>query len=130
VFPAGSILRGGEYLLLWRQATRINLNVDSDFVRLLRPDGTEIDFVGWGERPPRTRSLSRFPDGQAWINDARVTPGSPNDLVVLPPARSSTGGGSSSPAASQPARSSYTPIRSGGWVGTVAGAKPWGLKVF
>src|SRR5690606_18416351 len=34
------------------------------------------------------------------------------------------------PAVSQPARSSYTPIRSGGWVGTVAGAKPWGLKVF
>lgn len=128
VFPAGSILQGGEYLLLWRQASWINLNIESDFVRLLRPDGTEADFVGWGERPPRTRSLSRFPDGQAWINDARVTPGLPNDRVILPAARSSEGGGGGPAPDAQHSR--YTPIRSGGWVGTVAGAKPWGLKVF
>lgn len=77
-FGAGRMLAGGERLLLWRKENRINLNVENDYVRLLRPDGSEADRIDWIDKPPRNRSISRYPDGKEWIYDAKVTPGQPN----------------------------------------------------
>jgi hypothetical protein len=131
-FKADELLKGGERRLLWQAESWINLNVENDFVQLLRPDGGEADRVAWGEKPPRGRSLSRYPDGEAWLQDAQVTPGEPN----------ARGGGELTTAfddqAEQQAwaarrtggsgRKPYTPR--GGLVASVAQARTWGLKVY
>ncbi|HMN28330.1 MAG TPA: lamin tail domain-containing protein, partial [Caldilineaceae bacterium] len=131
-FPAGRYLSGGERLLLWRKETWINLNIENDFVRLIRADGGEADRIGWAAKPPRARSLSRYPDGGAWIDDASVTPGRPNargeqfaeqEAVASRWPASASSVRWNSPNENTGSRS----LRQAGWV---ANAKLYGLDVF
>ncbi len=46
-FAPGSALGSGETQRLWRKETGISLNDKKDYVRLLDPDGNEVDHVGW-----------------------------------------------------------------------------------
>jgi hypothetical protein len=82
-FGAGGAILGGERLLIWRKESRINLNVENDYVRLLNPVGEEVDRIAWGDSPDHGRSLSRIPDGQAWRHGTLATPGQPNRPVVI-----------------------------------------------
>ncbi|RIK41418.1 MAG: hypothetical protein DCC55_11910 [Chloroflexi bacterium] len=103
--------------------------MENDYVRLLRPDGSEADRIDWIEKPPRDRSISRYPDGKTWIYDAKVTPGQPN-------ARGEPEVSSSTWQLTQPGRySEYeyaNNVNGQGLVqaGTVANARLYGLKVY
>jgi hypothetical protein len=130
-FGSGELLKGGERRILWQAESWINLNVENDFVRLLRPDGSEADQVRWDEKPPRRRSLSRYPDGEAWINDAQVTPGEPNARAQEDIATFDYEGEQQAWAARRTegtGRKTYT--QRGGLVASVAQARNWGLKVY
>ena len=76
-FGPGRYIGGRAFLLLRRTDTRINLNNDSDSMRLLNAAGEEVDFVAWAPSPRKGRSLSRLPDGGAW-QEGNATPGSAN----------------------------------------------------
>ncbi|MCE7982350.1 MAG: hypothetical protein DYG89_14235 [Caldilinea sp. CFX5] len=76
-FGPGRFIGGRSFLLLRRKDTRINLNNDSDSMRLLNAAGEEVDFVAWAPSPRKGRSLSRLPDGGAW-QEGNATPGSAN----------------------------------------------------
>ncbi len=76
-FGPGRFIGGRSFLLLWRKDTRINLNNDSDSMRLLNAAGEEVDFVAWAPSPRKGRSLSRLPDGGAW-QEGNATPGGVN----------------------------------------------------
>lgn len=132
-FPKGTTINGGQYLLVWRKTSYINLNVDVDVVRLLRPDGSEADSIAWGDKPPRDRSISRIPDGQSWRNDALVTPGQRNRLA----GDNSGGSGNSSSSndddddmSQWPGGISPTHGQADGPLNSVAHAKLFGLKAF
>ena len=87
-FGIGRHVGGGDRLLLWRKETRINLNNDIDSMRLLAPDGAEMDAIGWDRRLPAGSSLARLPDGGGWLAGADVTPGRTNSnsgIVDTPP---------------------------------------------
>jgi hypothetical protein len=76
-FGPGRFIGGRSFLLLWRKDTRINLNNDSDSMRLLNAVGEEVDHVAWAPSPRKGRSLSRLPDGGAW-QEGNATPGTAN----------------------------------------------------
>lgn len=79
-FGPGRFIGGGSFLLLRRTDTRINLNNDSDSMRLLNAAGEEVDFVAWAPSPRKGRSLSRLPDGGAW-QEGNATPGTANQAA-------------------------------------------------
>ncbi|MFO7635338.1 MAG: lamin tail domain-containing protein [Caldilinea sp.] len=78
IFGQGRYLGGGERLLLLRKANRLTLRNDAGVVRLLDPNGVERDRVEWDESLTRGRSISRIPDGGAWVWSADATPGEAN----------------------------------------------------
>jgi hypothetical protein len=82
-FGPGRTILGGEHLLIWRRESRINLNVENDYVRLLNAVGEEVDRIGWDDSPEHGRSISRIADGQAWRHGTLATPGQPNRPVVV-----------------------------------------------
>lgn len=78
VFPAGVALGPGEFLVAFRSATGVMLNNDADTVRLIAPDGVEVDQFGY-ENPSSDASYSRSLDGTgAWTADFPPSPGQPN----------------------------------------------------
>ena len=77
-FGAGRFIGAGERLLLLRKANRLSLRNDGGVVRLLDPDGVERDRIAWDANLTRGRSLSRLPDGGAWVWNADATPGRAN----------------------------------------------------
>lgn len=87
-FGADRYIGGGEWLLLWRGETRVSLNDDGDYVRLLDANGTEVDVVRWTQSSDAGRSFSRLPDGETWHADTPPSPGASNRKD------GSTGGGS------------------------------------
>ncbi len=77
-FGVGRAINGGERLLIWRVESRINLNVQDDYIRLINADGVEVDRIAWAQSPDRGQSISRLPDGKAWQRGTEVTPGHTN----------------------------------------------------
>lgn len=80
-FGSGRYINGGEHLLLWRTESHINLNNSQDHVRLLNPQGEEVDRIAWEKSPAHGLSISRVPDGKTWQTGTKVTPGKPNALA-------------------------------------------------
>ncbi|MFN8490723.1 MAG: lamin tail domain-containing protein [Caldilineaceae bacterium] len=80
-FGPGRYINGGEHLLLWRTESHINLNNSQDHVRLLNPQGDEVDRIAWEKSPAHGLSISRVPDGKTWQIGTKVTPGKPNALA-------------------------------------------------
>ena len=109
-FAPGSALGSGETRRLWRKETGISLNDKQDYVRLLDPDGNEVDHVGW----------------ETWVE-----PGVSLETGVSPPpglpasSGGSSGGGSSSRSFSPDIPS--TEGQAGGPPGSLAQAKLAGL---
>ncbi|MCS6827611.1 MAG: lamin tail domain-containing protein [Caldilinea sp.] len=77
-FGKGRYLGGGERLLLLRKAHRLSLRNDGGLIRLLDPQGVERDRIEWDATLRRGRSVSRIPDGGAWVWNADATPGKAN----------------------------------------------------
>jgi len=77
-FGVGRAINGGERLLIWRVESRINLNLQDDYVRLINADGVEVDRIAWAQSPDHGFSISRLPDGKAWVRGTEITPGRTN----------------------------------------------------
>ncbi len=88
IFPAGTTLAPGAFLLRFRSLTGVALNNDADTVRLLGPDGAVIDsFVYIAPKPDR--SFSRTIDGAGeWTDSYAASPGRPN--IAPPPTPTAT----------------------------------------
>jgi len=77
--PRGTILRGGEYYVLYRCITHVVLGDTGDEVRLMAPDGAVVDMVSYG-RTEEDVSFSRIGEcGSKWIEDLSPSPGEAND---------------------------------------------------
>jgi hypothetical protein len=91
-FPEGTILDGGDHLLLWANgedgATGTNhlpfqLDQDGEGVGLFSADEEEIDWVVFPEQEENT-VLARLPDGaDIWEEMLWGTPGTTNQLLSL-----------------------------------------------
>jgi hypothetical protein len=128
-FKAGRYIAGGERLLLWRQETYINQNVTGDYIRLLTPDGGEVDRIAWDASPDDGWTISRLPDGGAWNSPTKVTPGQPNaPLEVAQVASRTEQDEATSPERTRPERMER--LRASGPLASIAQAKPYGLYVF
>jgi hypothetical protein len=77
-FARGTLILGGEHLVLWRSKTRLFLGDEGDTLRLLDAGGIERDSVTWDGSLSAGRTLSRIPDGGDWLQGGDVTPGQPN----------------------------------------------------
>ena len=78
VFPPGTLLAPGEFLVRYRSATGVALNQDADTARLLAPDGREVDAFSY-RNPGRDASYSRAVDGTGdWTETYPPSPGGPN----------------------------------------------------
>ena len=110
-FAPGSALGSGETLRLWRRESGISLNDKKDYVRLLDPDGNEVDRIAW----------------ETWV-DAGVTLETGVSPLPVPPSSSggSSSGGSSSSRSFSPDIPS-TEGQAGGPPGSLAQAKLAGL---
>ncbi len=78
VFPAGTLLGPGEFLVRYRSTTRVALNQDADTANLLAPDGTVVDSFSY-TNPRSDASYSRIVDGTGeWTDAYPPSPGQPN----------------------------------------------------
>ncbi len=82
--PAGTVIPGYGYLVLYQGATGVGLNNAGDTVNLLKPDGvTVIDFYTYTSSSDDI-SYGRESDGSPiWITFDTPTPGAAN-IIVLP----------------------------------------------
>jgi hypothetical protein len=74
-FREGSYLDGGARLVLWREELRFYLEDVNDYVRLLAPDGREVDRAEWGGW--NGGSVGRDDEGGDWQNNTVALPGAP-----------------------------------------------------
>jgi len=134
-FGAGHYIGAGERLLLLHKANRLSLRNDSGVVRLLDPQGVERDRIAWDATLAHGHTLSRLPDGGAWVWNADATPGRPNantgadDFMPWP----------SQPAPSDAERPASLPVaptlepahgQAGGLPGSIAQSKLAGLEAW
>ena len=78
IFPPGTLLAPGEFLVRYRSTTGVALNQDADTARLLAPDGREVDVFSY-RNPGRDASYSRTVDGTGdWTDSYPPSPGGPN----------------------------------------------------
>ncbi len=77
-FPENFIIKKGEYLDLPYFQTKISLNNDSDWVRLLWPNGETIDEIEYSS-PPEAESYNKTNNGWHW--STTPTPGEPNIIT-------------------------------------------------
>jgi hypothetical protein len=77
-FAPGTLLPPGGFLLRFRSTTHVALNQTGDTVRLLAPNGQEVDTVTYTRAHP-DRSYSRTVDGVGdWTEAYPASPGGPN----------------------------------------------------
>jgi hypothetical protein len=78
IFPDGTLLGPGEFLVRCRSITGVALNQDADTARLLAPDDREVDVFAY-RNPGRDASYSRTVDGTGeWTDSYLPSPGGPN----------------------------------------------------
>ena len=75
-FGGGAFIGGGQKLVIWRSESRLNMNNQDDYVRLLDPEGREVDAVGWTVAPGG--SIGRDEENGDWRHDTVPTPGEVN----------------------------------------------------
>ncbi len=92
VFPDGSVIGPRGHLLIFQGQSGVALNNDADAVRLLNPDGRELDREDY-QKARSDQSLARWPDGEgAWTDALAPSPGSANGAGgVTPPAPTAVG---------------------------------------
>ena len=112
VFAAGTLLPPGSFLLRFRATTKVALNQDGDTVRLIAPDGVEVDRREY-RNPKPDGSFSRMVDGIGdWTDAYPPSPGGPNRPAAMPtPTRL--------PAATHTATPTATSLPSTAWPGAV-----------
>ncbi len=90
IFPAGTWLDGGGFLVVYRRQSGIALNNDGDTVRLLGPDGAELDTFTY-RNPRPDRSYSRTVDGTGvWTDTYPPSPGRSNAAPTPTPTATAT----------------------------------------
>ena len=90
VFPPGTLLEPGGFLVRYRSTTGVALNQDADTARLLAPDGREVDAFAY-RNPGRDASYSRAVDGTGeWTDAYPPSPGGPNLPGAPTPTRYAT----------------------------------------
>ena len=90
IFPAGTILEPGGFLVRYRSTTRVALNQDADTARLLAPDGHQVDSFSY-TNPRRDVSYSRMIDGVGdWTDAYPPSPGRANRAGTPTPAGTPT----------------------------------------
>ncbi len=88
--PAEVRLLPGDFLVFYRSVTGVALNNDADTVRLLGPDGAELDSFTY-EGPGADRSYSRTSDGVgAWTDAYPPSPGRSNVAATPTPTATPT----------------------------------------
>ncbi len=96
--PAGAMLQPGGFLLIFRSQSGVALNNDADTVRLLGPDGAQVDAFSYA-KPGSDRSYSRQSDGDgAWTDAYPPSPGRPNAPAAPTPTATATPTGTPFPA--------------------------------
>jgi hypothetical protein len=89
-FPAGTTLAAGGFLVRYRSTTGVALNNDADTVRLLAPDGSEVDLFAYANPQPDW-SYSRMVDGIGdWTDAYPPSPGQPNQPATPTPTATAT----------------------------------------
>jgi len=90
ILPVGTYLQPGGFLLLFRRQTGVALNNDTDTVRLLGPDGVEVDTFAY-TNPEGDRSYSRATDGDGpWTDTYPPSPGRSNVPATPTPTPTAT----------------------------------------
>ncbi len=98
VMPGGMNLAPGQFLVLFRSQTGLAFNNDADTVRLLGPDGVELDTFGY-THPRPDRSYSRSVDGAgAWTDAYPPSPGASNLPATPTPTPTATATATAFPA--------------------------------
>jgi hypothetical protein len=88
--PPGVRLAAGEFLLLFHRETGVALNNDADTLRLLGPDGVEVDAFDYAN-PGADRSYSRTTDGDGpWTDGYPPSPGKSNLAPTPTPTATAT----------------------------------------
>lgn len=85
VFPAGTVLRAGEYRAFYRRTTRVTLNNDGDAVRLLAPNGEVVEAVTYMATEYDVAYSRWRPCSGRWLMNWQPTPGEANVLQLCPP---------------------------------------------
>ena len=113
VFPPGTLLGSGEFLVRYRSTSGVALNQDADTANLLAPDGSVVDSYSY-TNPRRDVSYSRAVDGTGdWIDSYPPSPGGPN----LPgtPAPTGTSAPTDMPTATPTTIGTPTPTNTATW---------------
>jgi competence ComEA-like helix-hairpin-helix protein len=76
--PKDTKISANGFLVFKRPETKITLNNDGDGLKLLTPEGKEIDLISY-ENAPLGESYSH--EGKSWFWSASPTPGSINKIV-------------------------------------------------
>jgi hypothetical protein len=106
IFPAGTVLEAGGYLVRYRSGTGVALNQDADTARLVAPDGSEVDAFSY-VNPTADQSYSRAVDGTGnWVEGYPPSPGGPN--IAPPPTATPTPTVTATPSATPTATASPT----------------------
>ena len=79
-FDPGSYLAGGERRVLWRADTGLFLDDLNEYVRLLAPDGREVDRVEWAELGGG--SIGRDEEDGGWQQHTMASPGAVNAGIL------------------------------------------------
>lgn len=80
-FPANTVIRPGQYLVLYRSATGFVLNISGDTIMLVNAQGQVMGRLSVPELSPDT-SYSRDNQG-LWHTDWPPSPGAPNQPTSL-----------------------------------------------
>ncbi len=84
--PAGTVVRAQQYLALFSVQTNVGLNNTEDTVRLLTPDGVEVDSYSYAQTQPDEAYSRTADDSNQWARTYPPSPGAPN----LPPVWTAT----------------------------------------
>lgn len=130
VFPDGTVIGPRGHLLVFQGQSHVILNNDADTVRLLAPDGAELERQAY-QKPKADQSLARWPDGEGpWSEGLSPSPGSANGAGgTVPPSATPgafTGTPTSGPTTDATAAPTHGPTATGGAVGASATPLPGG----
>ena len=121
--PDGTLISPGDFLLVFSAQTHIALNNGGDTVRLVRPDGVEIDTTSYTSSHGDQAVSKTIDGGGDWTTTYPPSPGSPNQPPATPtPTETPTSASSNTPLAtttpSQTATATPTATPQGGTTAT------------
>jgi hypothetical protein len=97
ILPDGATLPAHGYLVIYRAQSGLALDASTEWVRLLYPDGSVADSMGYDRFSGYDQSWCRLPDGVGpWSRFCIETPGQPNQTSPYPGGGPSGGSGGAS----------------------------------